>query len=383
MVWQLNPYAIPFILTTLPLGYCAHLAWRSRSRLPERLFLALTMMILWLVALYSARLLTRDPGTILWLAKLEYPANQMAAIIWLLFNLAYVGYDRLINRRTIGVLSVFPLAYMAIVWTNEFHHLHWAKVGVRQIQSYVVFNYTYSYSLLFWLSVAYVYLILLAASITVVFKLSRAPANFRHQDRALLIASLLPWAATAVDITGLNPLPVVNISSFSLVLSVALLSWSLFRFRLLDIAPSAHDMIVRSMSDAVFVLDLHNRIMEANPAATALVNRGLPEMIGRHAEEIFYLLGDQLPANSLMHEVSEEVTWVIGGEPHKFDVRLAPLRDPWSAVRGRIIIVRDITEHRRAEQQAVQLALEIEKVHLLNEFIDVTSHDLNTPLTTL
>jgi PAS domain S-box-containing protein len=383
MVWQLNPYAIPFILTTIPLGYCAHLAWRSRSRLPERLFLTLTVSVLWLIALYSARLLTSDPDTILWLAKLEYPVNQVAATIWLLFNLAYVGYDKLINRRTIGLLSVFPLTYMALVWTNEFHQLDWTQVGVHQIHSLVVFNFTHSYSLFFWLSIAYVYLILLAATVTIVLKLSRAPENFRHQSRALLLASLLPWAAAVVDLTGLNPSPVIDFSSFSLVFSVALLAWSLFRFRLLDIAPTAHDMIVRSMSDAVLVLDLHNCIIEANPAAAALMDTSLSAVIGKQAGEISHLFGDRLPPHSLTHEVSEEVTCILGGEPRTLDVRLSPLRDPWSAVRGRIMIVRDITEHRRAEQQAAQLALEKEKVHLLNEFIDITSHDLNTPLTTL
>ncbi|MCL4864044.1 MAG: hypothetical protein KJZ93_31840, partial [Caldilineaceae bacterium] len=82
MTWQINLYAIPFLLTTLPLGYCAQLAWKRRARLPERLFLALTAALLWLVVVYAIRLLSSDPEIIVWLAKLEYPVNQLSAALW-------------------------------------------------------------------------------------------------------------------------------------------------------------------------------------------------------------------------------------------------------------------------------------------------------------
>lgn len=43
-------------------------------------------------------------------------------------------------------------------------------------------------------------------------------------------------------------------------------------------------------------------------------------------------------------------------------------------------IFRDITERRRAEKQTIELTIERERMRLLNEFIERTSHDLRTPL---
>jgi hypothetical protein len=214
MTWQLNLYAIPIILTTLPLGYCAQLAWRGRAKLPERLFLALTAVMLWLTVIYSLRLVSADPAVILWLVKLEYPANLLSVVLWLLFLLAYVGYDQLITRRTIGLLSIFPLFYMAVVWTNDFHHLHWAYTGITWFDSLMVFQYSYSYSPAFWLSIGYIYLLMLAGTTIIVHKLARAPAIFQQQSRTLLIAALLPWGATVIDVAGLNPLPIIDMNVF-------------------------------------------------------------------------------------------------------------------------------------------------------------------------
>jgi PAS domain S-box-containing protein len=383
MVWQLNPYAIPFILAVFPLGYCIQLAWQRRAGLPERLFLAFTATLLWLILLYAVRLFATDAELILWLAKLEYPANQLVAVIWLLFNLAYVGYGRWINRRLFGGLALFPLIYMALVWTNEFHHLHWTQVGVKEVHSLVIFDFTNSYSLAFWSAIAYTYLLLLAATVVIVHKLARSPAVFRQQARTLLMASLLPWAATVIEVARLNPLPMLDIGFFSLIISVGLLAWSLFRHRLLDLAPAAHDMIVRSISDAIFVLDWQGRIVEANPAAAKLLGDKVHDLIGRPANDLFATISYEFALACQERESTREVAYSSANGLRTLEVRVSPLLNPWGAERGHIVIVRDITEHRLAEQQAIDLALEQEKVKLLHEFIDITSHDLNTPLTTL
>lgn len=383
MTWQFNLYAIPFLLTILPLGYCAQLAWQRRSRLPERLFLVLMATLLWLVVVYALRLLSSDPGLIVWLAKVEYPANQLAAAFWFLFILAYLGHEQWITRRNVGLLCLFPLVYMGIVWSNEFHHLHWSQVGVTQINSTVVFSYEYSYSLTFWLSIAYVYLLLMMATVVILRKLTRTQALFRRQSRTLLVASLLPWAATVVDLSGLNPLPGVDVTLFALLLSVGLVAWSLFRLRLLELAPAAHDMVVRSMSDAVLVLDTEQRIVEANPAAARLLRASIHELIGKPMLEFFPYSPERFERLLGDFEVADEVSCIVADQTCHFDVRVSMLRNPWDSPRGHVVILRNITEQKHAEQQTVQLAVEKERVSLLREFIDATSHDLNTPLTTL
>jgi len=51
--------------------------------------------------------------------------------------------------------------------------------------------------------------------------------------------------------------------------------------------------------------------------------------------------------------------------------------------RARQSVIRDITERQKAQQQALELAVEREKIRLLEQFISDTSHDLRTPIATL
>jgi PAS domain S-box-containing protein len=142
-------------------------------------------------------------------------------------------------------------------------------------------------------------------------------------------------------------------------------------------------MIVRSISDAVLVLDLDQRIVEANPAATALLASPTPRLIGRPVQELFAEVAALLTRSPSSHEVYEEITAKRGQTIRRLEIRSSPLRSQWGQARGRVVIVRDISEQKRAEEQATQLALEQAKVRMMSEFIDNASHDLNTPLTTL
>jgi PAS domain S-box-containing protein len=72
------------------------------------------------------------------------------------------------------------------------------------------------------------------------------------------------------------------------------------------------------------------------------------------------------------------------GDMRWLHVRRRPMRD---ASQNRVVqfygAAQDITEHKRAEAQRLELALEKEKVALLRTFISNITHDLKTPLTAI
>jgi PAS domain S-box-containing protein len=63
--------------------------------------------------------------------------------------------------------------------------------------------------------------------------------------------------------------------------------------------------------------------------------------------------------------------------------RAFPTRDEDGRVYRLVGISEDITAHKQAERHQLELALEREKVSLLNDFISETSHDLKNPLTAI
>ena len=79
-----------------------------------------------------------------------------------------------------------------------------------------------------------------------------------------ILTKILSLAVIAL-ILNLEP-PLV-----SFAITGILLVYSLYHFKLLDIAPIAREDVIENMSDGWMVLDRNNRIVDLNPAAEALV----------------------------------------------------------------------------------------------------------------
>lgn len=77
--------------------------------------------------------------------------------------------------------------------------------------------------------------------------------------------------------------------------------------------------------------------------------------------------------------VKREMVW----QERSYQWYLEPLRDGQGKIIGGIGISFDITDSKQAEAQQLQLAIEQEKVTLLENFINNISHDLKTPLSVI
>jgi len=69
--------------------------------------------------------------------------------------------------------------------------------------------------------------------------------------------------------------------------------------------------------------------------------------------------------------------------PRDFEYTFSPVLDSEGKVILMVSTTRDVTEQRQAEQERFELALQRERVNMLQHLISDTSHDLKTPLATL
>jgi PAS domain S-box-containing protein len=100
--------------------------------------------------------------------------------------------------------------------------------------------------------------------------------------------------------------PRLDLTPFAFTISGLAVMWGIVRYRLLDIIPVARDIVIQNMNDGVIVLDGHQRILDLNPAAIALVGAQQPSLIGKPA-------AGALP------------WWPHLPDPNNFDGPLAPL----------------------------------------------------------
>jgi PAS domain S-box-containing protein len=121
----------------------------------------------------------------------------------------------------------------------------------------------------------------------------------------------------------------------------------LLRFGLFELVPIAHHTVFQSMEDNVIVLDEHTRIIDINPAAAALLNRRAESLYGKTAASVFP--GQQALIARLEPTAAAHEELVVGVAPadRTFDLRMSPIYDRSGTLKGRVIVLRDITQRKR------------------------------------
>jgi PAS domain S-box-containing protein len=118
-----------------------------------------------------------------------------------------------------------------------------------------------------------------------------------------------------------------------------------------------------SIGDAVITTDPEGRVISLNPAAERLTGSGGPEAAGRPLTEVFPTLEGSILGAGHSHSpiagvirgqavISGHQTALIdgGGATRYVEHNAAPIRDDRGEVTGAVIVLRDITERRQAEQ---------------------------------
>ncbi len=380
MAWQLHPYGVLLLISAIPLAVIAVVAWRRRGTISVRFFFWFIAFLLGLVVSYSMELFSANIYSIMFWLRWEY-FFQWSIIFWFLFVVAYVGLGGWLRRRFLTAVFIIPVVTLICVWTNGMHGLIWATVGTQTIEGLVMFDR--SYGPVFWVWMAYVYSLLIIACTLLIFNLLRWPRVYRGQAMMLVIGMVLPWAGNMLTIARITPFPLLDLVPFGIALTSIPVALSLFRFRLLDLLPAAHGAAMESISDPVIVVDDQSRVVELNQSAQQLIGLENNAIVGKPVHDFFANAHVWPVVRPGMPEAHAEWSYNSQGKPRTFDLRISPLSDRLGSMSGQVVVMRDITERKQAEQQALELAVEREKVAMLERFIQDASHDFRSPITVL
>ncbi|MBD2647228.1 hybrid sensor histidine kinase/response regulator [Nostoc foliaceum] len=162
------------------------------------------------------------------------------------------------------------------------------------------------------------------------------------------------------------------------------------------------DALLRSIGDGVIASDLKELVIFMNPVAENLTGWKQEEACGRNSSEVFNIANAEThnPIESPIIKVlqdgiivslpAETILIAKDGAERPIDDSAAPIKDDKDNITGAVLVFRDITEHKRAIEarkkqiEQEQLVIQWEEINQLkNDFLNLVSHELRSPLSNM
>jgi PAS domain S-box-containing protein len=266
-------------------------------------------------------------------------------VFWFAFAAQYTGKGRWLEGRRGVLIAAIPLVTVLLAWSNEGHELIWKLANVGTPVGLLRFEH----GPWFFVHLAYSYVLLLAGTVLILEALIRSPDRYRGQATGLIVGVGAPWVVNALFQVGIMPIEDLDLTPCTFAITGAAFASSIFRYRMLNIVPVAHDAVIRSLRDPVVVLDSRQTVVDVNPSASRLFGCSADELVGVTSEEALRKWPSVLAQLREPGDVEREVAIAFNGTEHPYALRLATLRDRVGRPSGRLIHLQDIEKHKRTE----------------------------------
>lgn len=389
MAWQYIYLIVIFMAAAISFGIAVY-AWQQRNKPGGLLFAGMMLAVAeWLFTSGMVSMSQSQAQARYWVDPRYFGLTTMLAF-FITFVLQYTGHGKWLTKSRFAFIFAIPIVTQIIIETNPLHH--WFLVDVSFSHNSILMGLdSVRYGPIFWLHTVYSYMLVLIGIGLIVQTSIHTFQLYREQSVIMILGVLPPLLTSVIDafllIPGLkHPLAPLGFAFMGMAFA-----WAMFQHRMLDIVPVARDIVIDSMSDGMMVLDSLANVVDINPSAQQLLELESYQVIGKPAAQVFH------PWNELVEQyqgqmfAKSEIILNVSGQDRYFDLRISPLKGRRGQSNGCIIILRDITLRKQAEE-----ALRLANVRLqetnkqladsnveLKAFAHTVAHDLKSPLTML
>jgi PAS domain S-box-containing protein len=257
------------------------------------------------------------------------------------FILQFAGLGRWLKLRTYTLLFLIPALHALAIATNSLHHLVWTGFETNGHLAPLPGR-------LFWFFNSYVYVLGIINLVVLIWLAIRSP---RHRWPVAIIIGAQIVARVGYTLERIEDNWIGPGESALFIVGVVAVSYAVafLGFNVIDPVGAARTSVLQQMRDGMFVLDLQGRILDVNPMAAAIVEIPRARLRGRPVSEV-------LPLDPGVPETSadaEEITLGNPGPARHYDVNATPLSNRSGELIGRLLLLHDVTEQKRARARAL------------------------------
>lgn len=381
MTFAPNTYSSILILCGLVTFYMCYQIFRRYEIVVRWFGFMMLGIAIWALS-YGFELSSYTLEEMLFWIKIEYLGISFIPAFWLLFISRFTGRDKWLSTTNFILLMKIPVITLLLVWTNNYHHLHYKSVSVDRTGDFPLLSIQTGP----WYIVhtIYFYLLLLWGVYLLIDKFRKSDPVFKKQNLSVLIAAFIPWVANVAYLMGFRPMGHVDSTPFAFIITALAISVGLVKFRLMDIIPVARDKVIDAMNQGLIVADSMGRIIDLNRATRRILSLQAEKIVGKNIESIFN------GQTSLLEYINEKKTGSVKIEIQKvgntafLEVNLSPLFEDSLIYSGLILLIRDITEQVDIEHKIRSQSEQLQATNKLKDrLFSIIAHDLRGPLNNL
>ena len=330
----------------LCLGMAA-VAWRHRD-VPAALPFGALMVAVAAWAFADAAYLLADSTNVAYVAdRVIRAAGAQVPPLWVLFVLAFAGYEAWVNWRTIAVLWSYVVVYLFLMVTAPLHGLVSTQNDVVFLTTNGIREPVVAETLVPDIHLLFGYVVMIAGFVILVSFLVRSRAVYRKQTGIIVLGSVAPVVVNGALQMGITPHPGIDLTPLAFVVSGVIFGWSLVKYDFLTVTPMAGDVLVDELPDPVFLLDEDDHVVDCNPAA-----RSAFDLTDPHGDPLTSI--EPTVPTDLNDGESVQVAATgqsDGSDTRYFECSVSLLEDQYGTQRNTLVVFRDVSGQQRRQRR--------------------------------
>ena len=354
MIWQNTSFIIPLVSIVFVAVLGILYIWIYKKGLQDIIGIGImTLSIIWMTAYILEQSIAANHLKILF-DNIQYIGSILLPVGVFLLAAKYVNLNKIFKVKYLILISAFPVITLFLIFTNELHNLIWLDARLILFDSFSLV--VKEYNTLYFISVAYSSMLILSGIIVVLintFKLFRKPDGQNRWKKFFLIPYMsLPWIIILIKSLGFNPFPYIDEAPIVIAICTLLIIPFLNRTKIREITPIAFETIFENIDDGLILTDGNEKILKLNPASQKIFNTSIIKASGK---SVNYLL-PELNENPGIFKGSEDLRIGNNGSTFFYNTKQTELKNRRGKPLGKVILLRDITEIRKAEEDIKYLS---------------------------